>query len=235
MLASLLPGLREVRTPLAVGYLWFVNFWLLFSDRLPRTSSEAHGYVWPRLFELGGIMGRAAVVAAVSFGAYLFGSLVKFEPPPWVIAPPIFLPFWPKWLTEKGWYTLPRSYRATAKELTSHRKEDRNLWETIRDVMSHQDELRTRLLIEDRELYGEYDRISAEGEFHVNVTLPVAVLLIILANDLSPVWLLGLVPLLWFGYQGINRAHEAVAVLMRALMVNKIEHPVFAPVSEVGH
>jgi hypothetical protein len=98
--------------------------------------------------------------------------------------------------------------------------------------MSHQDELKTRLLLEDRELYGEYDRISAEAEFRVNVTPPMAVLFIILASDLSSLWLLGLLPLWWFFWQGYKRSHESVAVLMRALLVNKIEHPVFAPPSD---
>lgn len=39
MLAGLLPGLRQVRTPLAVGYLWLLNLWLLLADYLPRKAA----------------------------------------------------------------------------------------------------------------------------------------------------------------------------------------------------
>jgi hypothetical protein len=118
--------------------LWLVEFWLLFSDRLPRNSSEAGGYVLARLFELGGLMGRAAVVAAVSFGAYLFGSLIKFVLPPWFLAPPVFLSFWPNWMRDYGWHWLPRSYRTTANELSTRRKDKEyvgsDVYKTIRDA-----------------------------------------------------------------------------------------------------
>ncbi|MFF4392878.1 MULTISPECIES: hypothetical protein [unclassified Streptomyces] len=40
MLASLLPGLRELRTPLATGYLYLLLLFLLFSDSIP-TKNEA--------------------------------------------------------------------------------------------------------------------------------------------------------------------------------------------------
>src|SRR5215207_3907336 len=37
MLTSLLPGLRELRTPLVVGWTWLVAFWILLADYLRTT------------------------------------------------------------------------------------------------------------------------------------------------------------------------------------------------------
>ena len=69
MLASLLPGLREVRTPLAVGYLWFFNFWLWFGDDLPRQVSDTDSPVVQQVFELSDLLGKGITVAAISFAA----------------------------------------------------------------------------------------------------------------------------------------------------------------------
>src|SRR5687768_7664884 len=78
MLAGLLPGLRQVRTPLAVGYMWLLVLWLLFADDLPRNPTD--GSLISRVFELGGFFGKAAVVATLSFVAYLIGSLIPINP-----------------------------------------------------------------------------------------------------------------------------------------------------------
>jgi hypothetical protein len=78
MLASLLPGLRDLRTPLAVGYLCVVALWLLFHQWIPQSMSQAHGPINP-LFQLGGILGKAAFLTALSFVAYLLGSILQFK------------------------------------------------------------------------------------------------------------------------------------------------------------
>lgn len=85
MLASLLPGLREVRTPLAAGYLWLLNLWLVFRDRLPMKAPN-QGLVVPGLFELGNLLGMTTILAGVSFAAYLLGSLIKIPVPGWLSA-----------------------------------------------------------------------------------------------------------------------------------------------------
>jgi hypothetical protein len=75
MLASLLPGLRDVRTPLTVGYLWLVTGWLTWADKVPRTRPASDGLV-SRVFELAEILGAAYAIAAVSFTAYVLGALL---------------------------------------------------------------------------------------------------------------------------------------------------------------
>ncbi|MEU9334162.1 hypothetical protein AB0D49_13540 [Streptomyces sp. NPDC048290] len=71
MLATLLPGVREIRLPLAVGYVWLLALWLAFGDRLP-AAGTAHG-VPGEIYRLARAAGPVAVGVAVSVGAYLLG------------------------------------------------------------------------------------------------------------------------------------------------------------------
>jgi hypothetical protein len=75
MLASLLPGLRDLRTPLATGYLWLTALWLLLHDRLPKNVDEARG-PFRSFYEAGVLVGNTACLAALSFVAYLLGSIL---------------------------------------------------------------------------------------------------------------------------------------------------------------
>ncbi|WAZ26962.1 hypothetical protein STRCI_008653 [Streptomyces cinnabarinus] len=77
MLASLLPGLRDLRTPLAVGYLWLACAWLWFHDTLPRRET-AHGAI-ADLYDLEGILPAAALLAVLTFFAYFLGSILVMD------------------------------------------------------------------------------------------------------------------------------------------------------------
>lgn len=78
MLASLLPGLRDLRTPLAVGYLWVVALWLLLHDWWPESVEAATGPT-KFLYELSAPLGSAATLAALSFVVYLLGSMLRWR------------------------------------------------------------------------------------------------------------------------------------------------------------
>lgn len=73
MLANILPGLREIRAPLAAGYLWFVTAWVLLEDRVD-TASAGPGSV-DALSRLKESLGPGAVGVAVTFVAYVIGAL----------------------------------------------------------------------------------------------------------------------------------------------------------------
>ena len=70
MLTSLLPGLRELRAPLAAGYLWLTAAWLGFGS----LSKSGHGLVG---FISKGVDHLSAPerVAVLTFCAYLVGSI----------------------------------------------------------------------------------------------------------------------------------------------------------------
>jgi hypothetical protein len=76
MLGNLLPGIRQVRTPLATGYLWLLMFWLWLPSHLTEIAptSGVPGEI-TRLAHYGG---RVAVGIALSFAAYLIGILSQF-------------------------------------------------------------------------------------------------------------------------------------------------------------
>jgi hypothetical protein len=65
VLLNILPGLRELRAPLAAGYLWLVVGWLALGDSIS-FPDEAHDF----LDQFSGL-GEAA---ALTFGAYIVGS-----------------------------------------------------------------------------------------------------------------------------------------------------------------
>lgn len=78
---NLLPGVRELRTPLASGYLWLIWLWLLLGGLgwLPTERPPGDGEI-ARLWGLGDALGATVVLAAVSFIAYLVGSFLEMDP-----------------------------------------------------------------------------------------------------------------------------------------------------------
>lgn len=78
LLTSILPGLRDVRTPLACGYMWLIAAWLAFANYLPHTRPNAG--ITASIWDLGGHVGKAATLAAVTFAAYLIGAILEFDP-----------------------------------------------------------------------------------------------------------------------------------------------------------
>ena len=82
MLTNLLPGIRDLRTPLATGYLWLLALWLWvpsqFKHAVPTTGIPGD------ITRLAHYASRAGVGIAVSFAAYLVGVLSKSLNPPLV-------------------------------------------------------------------------------------------------------------------------------------------------------
>lgn len=72
MLANLLPGFRDLRTPLASGYIWLVVLWLLFRGQLQRGPLED-------LYETSQLLGQSVLLGVLSFLAFLLGSLLQLR------------------------------------------------------------------------------------------------------------------------------------------------------------
>ncbi|MEV0188274.1 hypothetical protein AB0I39_07030 [Kitasatospora purpeofusca] len=71
VLMNLLPGLRELRTPLATGYIWLFAIWFLFRDQVP-ARPDASGIILSA-YQLKDLIGLPAVLGACSFVAYIIG------------------------------------------------------------------------------------------------------------------------------------------------------------------
>lgn len=75
MLASVVPGLREIRAPLAAGYLWLIAAWLLVANYVA-PESRATGLL-ARAYDLKHAVGAIGLGVAISFVAYLIGSVTE--------------------------------------------------------------------------------------------------------------------------------------------------------------
>ena len=75
MLTSLLPGLRDFRTPFVTGSLYLLLVWIVFDgeDMLP--DEDTTNTFMQRIYDLSVLLGDTATLAAVSLAAYLLGSL----------------------------------------------------------------------------------------------------------------------------------------------------------------
>jgi hypothetical protein len=107
VLASLLPGLREVRAPLAAGFLWIAFAWVLFEPIIPERD-EAEGVVasFYRATDLPSVLGIGVVV--LSFAAYLIGELTSNT-----LGPVLRRHFPPAWRGQgKDWPRTPLSQPA---------------------------------------------------------------------------------------------------------------------------
>jgi hypothetical protein len=73
MLTTLLPGIRELRAPLAAGYIWLLAAWIGLEPSIPE-AAEATGLV-ATLYRLNDALSGFGLAAAATFAAYLIGSL----------------------------------------------------------------------------------------------------------------------------------------------------------------
>jgi hypothetical protein len=73
MLVSLLPGLRDLRTPLAAGYVWLLAAWVAFEPWIPLRPED--DTVLESAYRAGRAVSIAALGVALSFAAYLVGTL----------------------------------------------------------------------------------------------------------------------------------------------------------------
>ena len=72
ILSNLVPGIRELRAPLAAGYLWLLCGWLMFGPFTPRDEATR---TLADLYELSDQATAIGLGVAVSFAAYLAGSV----------------------------------------------------------------------------------------------------------------------------------------------------------------
>jgi hypothetical protein len=75
MLGNVVPGLRELRAPLAAGYLWLLFAWLVWGDKLPNKSAEKPDPL-DRLYRLEPVVSSIGLAVVASVAAYVVGSIV---------------------------------------------------------------------------------------------------------------------------------------------------------------
>lgn len=77
MLAQILPGFRDFRTPLVTGYLWLVVLWILIGMPIP--DKEATNGVMGSINAFGDFLTPTVYLAVLSFLAYVVGMLLMVD------------------------------------------------------------------------------------------------------------------------------------------------------------
>lgn len=230
MLASLLPGLRDVRTPLTLGYLWLLFAWVNWGHLVPNQRPEGDGAL-ARLFDLAGFLGSTALVASITFVAYVVGAVVAV-PLEGRLAGLIALvtsrvprPLKP------GWQVARLAQAEYWGFLTDMEEEFPDI-DVAKDPryysLTHASAelLRPRLLASGKtEVYGEYDRLAAEAAFRINLGPPLLALSIYGAVAVDRLFLFGVVVVVILFLQGAGRVALSRATLLRAAVDGVYKHP----------
>lgn len=232
-LTNVLPGFRQIRAPLAAGYLWLLFIYLVADLGQVRPESG----IVKEIADLGSNLSPVGVAVAVSFAAYLTGSLSMWLGR-WLLS--LASPFDeepPKRLSARGWGALedllaPRVAPGTGVSLEEAKR-------LGREVMQELDLIKTRLLGQEPELHSEIDRLHGEADFRFAVLPPllgvgiVGVLAIpidtgdlfwnVLITFLLVVGVIGLIEVL--AAQGISVWAQANDKLVDAVLLNRADSP----------
>ena len=210
MLASLLPGFRDVRSALVAGYMWFCAGWLLIGHYRPPPA----GLLGKPALELLELFGTGGKLAAISVLCLLIGevtgTLVKsaFFGLSYTYLRRVTeddldrLPGGPLGLFRPvSGRTLDR-IRSRVRQHHHQREEaaasdatprgidrhevDRIALDAVREVLH----MSPRLIVAKPELYAEFTRIKGESEFRDAILVPLPVLVVAVCVNLTvPVWL----------------------------------------------
>lgn len=224
MLASLLPGFREARVALAAGYLHLLSLYVLLREPLARVVAQ-DADVRAAVRTLQDVFGDVGIGAAVTFVALLAGSVASDVTNGVLVRP------------GRRYALSPRGHAALAAvgaevgrqaAVLSSEKQRELLTDDSSVVTALRSELpfvRTRLLAEDRDLFGEVDRLEAEAEFRVAVGVALVTLATATAVGFGPYWALGLLPGLVLTALGRVRSRDAGDLLADALLLKRVRAP----------
>lgn len=241
MLSSLLPGVREIRTPLASGYLWIINLWITAGGWVP-SKDPGHGAV-SAIWKMGEFFGKPVLLAALSFIAYLIGTFLEVDPlrmwdhggrPKWVTKGRNLLRYLPLLSRMK---ILPVSGQARkdiarfSESIAGFSADDSSeIMEILENVMKEESQIVTRIQARNVDLYNKYDRLLGESSFRINVAPPLVLLSLILiwsSSASSYVQVFLTLASVLYGVllfrQGVHKAIRSRDVITQALAVGIVE------------
>ena len=186
-----MPGVREVRAPLAAGTLLLVSAYLLLYDSADTVVTGDR--VSPGLLSLYDTLGRTGLLVAAAIGAYVVGTVVTglvtrrlrlFHARAVArVADEAYLEVRrkPRLLALYSPFSRPALRRV--RSLCDERgvSFDRVLAEIVLSGGK-------RLLGTNRDLYGDYDRFLSEAEFRLSVSAPSVLLAVAVALQVPAAW-----------------------------------------------
>ncbi|MCR6484429.1 hypothetical protein M8542_16515 [Amycolatopsis sp. OK19-0408] len=210
MLASLLPGFRDVRSALVAGYMWFCAGWLLIGHHA-RPSTGLLGKPARELLALFGTGGRLAAISVLclligevtgslvqaTFFRISYGYLRRLTTADLDSRPRglrgLFRPLSGRAVSrvrDRARENERRHQEAEASEASPRGvidyEVDRRALGAVREVLH----LSPRLIVAKPELYAEFSRIKSESEFRDAILFPLPVLAVaVCVNLAAPTWL----------------------------------------------
>lgn len=242
MLATLLPGVREVRAPLVAGYLWLLAFWIFLEPHFH--AHPQHTELYDSLARLGDLMSPVGIAIVVSVAAYLTGALVEGVLQPLrrrfmyskfvsrrMLRYRRLRPWRPGRPSDVGLLLSNQAVMDAERRLMDVRLDPRDLlgsdatFELQAAIEGEWSLIATRLMGESPELFAAYDRLKAEAELRFAVTMSLPLVLAAASFRSSAWWLLGLVLLIPLLIDGVARARQGDDVLADALLIGTVEAP----------
>jgi hypothetical protein len=247
MWMSLLPGLRELRTPLASGVLWLAALYVALGDRATRVL-EVIDRRLEGLSTVGLDLETGARLTALSFAAYLIGtawegiapwfgvplySLVAKlfrspDPGPTVLGRP-----WcrPRGMTMVGALILQslRSHPDRGGEPDEQFRNKLDMHKYESELLDELALLPARIVGKEPELWGNWDRLQSEGTFRLTVAVPLGALgtaLIWTTLGGRPAWLatFGCVAFsCLLASLGASKRWDAAELLLQAVQSKRVE------------
>ncbi|WP_308490926.1 hypothetical protein [Microbacterium terrisoli] len=254
MISSLLPGLRDVRVPLAAGFMWLVVLWLIFYSAIP--SEESATGLAAEVYRVLGVFGPAGLTAAVTFVAYLLGMLMVAILNPILNRLRTAANYMYSDATDSQIHRLAeRTLRARNQaKMNVSNSRDLSLEFMSRDPAKPSTEdieaayegmvkdvplVATRLLAHHRELFDRYDRADAEAMFRYNIVIPILLIGILIPIRLGAPWwgylisvpiAIGAVILLL--RDATSKASESNEAIYQAVFVGETQFPTIDVIKE---
>ena len=250
MFASLMPGLRDVRTPMAVGLLWITIAGVWGAQHIP--DAETASGMWQQLYRFQSVFGSPVILSILAFCGYLVGLVFGFAQVAFALIGRRFPGLTNPVSWQSGALYLEAVRSAESSMLAARRKLEaaggRPESETFSDrrtpalygprgdvagIASDIGLVSMRLQGSKPSVFDSYDRLKAEGEFRTAVAVPVAVLLVSLSFQLSNgerrvTWLVSLVAiavaviLLFLAWR---KSREANDLVIQSVVSGLVESP----------
>lgn len=227
--STILPGVRQLRAPLAAGYVWILFICLAahVTEVSPRSEFTRE------LVDLAHTLSAIGLAVAVSFAAYLIGSLSQ-----WIFSVLGSILFRRSrrraLLSERGQETLDDLLASRVAAGVLSKAADAG--HLAKEVMNDLALTKTRLLGVHNELYEEIDRLQAEAEFRAALLPPLSAVLTLAVFEIPggalpselPAWLLlfGVALLAeLIGFQIIALVQQANDKVVDALLLERVSSP----------
>jgi hypothetical protein len=222
VLAPLLPGVRDARTPFAVGCAWFVFFWLVVPARWLEPVDDADRLA--RLADLVEWLQPSARLAAAAFSVYVVGSLVCFTPDHrWVcrLVERVSDVQGDYWRERFEYDDFRTGGRVSAAKIPTGGAPRHLLLAA----------LQLRALAVNREVYAEHDRYAAEATLRMNLAIPLAAIAYVLVDERFGTLAAcsAAAAGVWMAYRGLSRARLSYLVLYRAHRDGVLGRPAVSP------